>query len=261
MRQTTEHQSYAGTEHQSYAGSVGVFSSDGLSPASHSPDHHSGFTLIEIVVAMAILMVVVLGMLSSYASYYGRVAQERLATTGQNLAQLQLEDALSLDKSVLYDLALGGNNIDVNYVNTANSASPSYPLISDTNTSPSVYDSDIVDGTFYITGIQAVYAPSMSPSVSHQLPVGPSDVPNLDLPSGIVDLQPESYTDPSSGFTRWDYTVILNKAVFPGYRRRVVITDTTPSIGQAANKLYKIEVTIFWTVMGKQQQYTVSAEK
>jgi len=251
MRQTTEH--------QSYAGSVGVSSSHGLNPASHSPDHRSGFTLIEIVVAMAILMVVVLGMLSSYASYYGRVAQERLATTGQNLAQLQLEDVLSLDKSVLYDLALGGNNIDVNYVNTANSASPGYPTISDTNASSSVYDSGRVDGTFYITGIRAVYAPSMN--VSHLLPGGSSDVPNLDLPSGIVDLQPESHTDPSSVGTTWDYTVILNKAVFPGYQRQVVITDTTPSIEQRANKLYKIEVTIFWTVMGKQQQYMVSAEK
>lgn len=253
MRQTTEH--------QSYAGSVGASSSHSLNPASHSPDHRSGFTLIEIVVAMAILMVVVLGMLSSYASYYGRVAQERLATTGQNLAQLQLEDVLSLDKSVLYDLALGGNNIDVNYVNTANSASPGYPLISDISASSFVYDSGIVDGTFYITGVQAVYAPSMSPSVSHQRPVGPSDVPNLDLPSGIVDLQPESHTDPSPVGTTWDYTVILNKAVFPGYQRQVVITDTTPSIEQRANKLYKIEVTIFWTVMGKQQQYMVSAEK
>ncbi|HEY5485893.1 MAG TPA: type II secretion system protein [Candidatus Cryosericum sp.] len=251
MRQTTEH--------QSYAGSVGASPSYGLNPAFHSPDHHSGFTLVEIVVAMAILMVVVLGMLSSYASYYGRVAQERLATTGQNLAQLQLEDVLSLDKSVLYNLALGGDNIDVNYVNTASSASPGYPPISDISASSSVYDSGIVDGTFYITGIRAVYAPSMSPSVSHQLPAGLSDVPNLDLPSGIVDLQPESHT--SSGVTTWDYTVILNKAVFPGYQRRVVITDTTPSIGQAANKLYKIEVTIFWTVMGRQQQYTVSAEK
>jgi len=254
MRQTTEH--------QSYAGSVGASSSYSLNPASHSPDHRSGFTLIEIVVAMAILMVVVLGMLSSYASYYGRVAQERLATTGQNLAQLQLEDVLSLDKSVLYDLAYGRNTIDVNYVNTANSAIPGYPLISDISASSSVYDSGIVDGTFYITGIRAVYAPSMSPSVSHLLPVGPSDVPNLDLPPGIVDLQPESHTDPSSpGVTTWDYTVILNKAVFPGYQRQVVITDTTPSIGQAADKLYKIEVTIFWTVMGRQQQYTVSAEK
>jgi len=217
-----------------------------------------GFTLVEIVVAMAILLVVVLGMLSSYASYYGRVVQARLATTGQNLAQLQLEYALSMDKSVLYDLALGGDSIDVNYVNKVNPASPGYPTISDTNDSDSVYDSGIVDGTFYITGIGAVYAPSMS--VSHLLPVGLSDVPDLDLPAGIVDLQPEYHPDLAGGGS-WDYTIILNKAVFPGYRRQVVITDMTPSVEQRSDKMYKIGATIFWTVMGKDQQYTVTAEK
>jgi len=51
-----------------------------------------GFTLIEVVVAMSILVVVVLALLSSYSFFYGSINALRLQSIGQNLAQLQLED-------------------------------------------------------------------------------------------------------------------------------------------------------------------------
>jgi len=51
-----------------------------------------GFSLIEVIIALAILMIVVLGLISSYYSYYRNVTDLRIQTIGQNLAQLQLED-------------------------------------------------------------------------------------------------------------------------------------------------------------------------
>lgn len=210
-----------------------------------------GFTLVEIVVAMAIMLIVSVALVASFAAYYGRTTQARLATIGQNLAQLQLEDSLSMDKGVLADLVYGGDPLDVNYINS----DPRYRLIENVSTASGVYDSGKVDGRFYITGVNEVNVPSMN--ISHYSPSSAGDVPDLDLPSGLVDI--EAVDHPSAG--TWDYTVTLNKAVFPGYERRVVITDTTPLTVEAAYKVFQVDVTVYWTAAGVEQNYTLSAEK
>gem|GEM_PF-4240532 len=51
-----------------------------------------GFALIEVIVALSIFMVVTIALISSYYSYYSFVKDLRYKSTGQNLAQLQLED-------------------------------------------------------------------------------------------------------------------------------------------------------------------------
>src|SRR5450830_1900627 len=164
MRQTAEH--------QSYVGSAGVPSSHGLSPASHSTDHHSGFTLIEVVVAMAIMLIVAVSLIASYSTYYGRIVQTRLSTLAQNLAQLQMEDMASKDKSVLALMVQGEDICDVNY-----------PVSSVSGT----YDSGKLPGTFTIPGVASVNVPSLG-FVNHS-PSGASDAPNLDLPADSVDVE------------------------------------------------------------------------
>jgi hypothetical protein len=52
----------------------------------------AGFTLVEVIVAMGILMVIIVALLSSYGFYYKYTREIRYRTIGENLAQLQLED-------------------------------------------------------------------------------------------------------------------------------------------------------------------------
>src|SRR5664279_2944881 len=200
MRQTTDH--------QSYAGSVGVSLSHGLSPASRSPDHRSGFTLIEVVVAMSIMLVVAVSLIASYSAYYGGIVQMRVSTLAQNLAQLQMEDMASKDKSVLAQMVLGTNIGDVNY-----------PVSSVSG----IYDSGKLPGTFTIPNVASVNVPSLG--ITNHSPSGASDVPNLDLPAGTVDVEPVYHAATSY----WDYTVTIDKGAFPGYQRRVVTTDKSSS--------------------------------
>jgi hypothetical protein len=190
---------------------------------------------------MAILLIVVLALVSSYSFYYGRTVQLRAATIGQNLAQLDLEDIRSYSKSELYNL-VQGQGIQPNY----RDEQPGDPGYGDA----SVYDVGNVDGTFYIPGITAV--------LGHQ-PTGQNDTPSsIHLPPGVIDLAPDPSSLPSAYA---DYKMILMKSVFPGYERRIVITDVAPSPPQANNKTFRIDVTVYWTFAGKTRSYTVSTEK
>src|SRR5450830_920139 len=101
MRQTTEQ--------LPYVGSTAVRSHYSQNPVRRGMGRRLGFTLIEVVVAMAILLIVVLALVSSYSFYYGRTVQLRAATIGQNLAQLNMEDVRSKSKSVLAELVQGAN--------------------------------------------------------------------------------------------------------------------------------------------------------
>jgi len=87
-----------------------------------------GFSLIEVIIALAILMIVVLGLISSYYSYYRNMVDLRIKTTGQNLAQLQLEDIQNLSVSVIDYLINTGNSWSDIY------AEPNYPGDSDGDT-------------------------------------------------------------------------------------------------------------------------------
>jgi prepilin-type N-terminal cleavage/methylation domain-containing protein len=225
-------------EHRSYVRSRAVRSCQGPSPARHSTDHRLGFTLVEVVVAMAILLIVVLALVSSYSFYYGRTVQLRAATIGQNLAQLDLEDIRSYSKTQLYSLC-GGDGIYPNY----RAETPSDPG----GPSSEVYDVGKVAGTFYIPKITAVLGqqPAEWNSISS----------SIDLPPGVIDLAP-------AGPSYVDYTMVLMESVFPGYQRRVVITEAMPvNKTNFENNTFRINVTVYWTFAGKTRSYTVSTEK
>ncbi|MCX6097615.1 MAG: prepilin-type N-terminal cleavage/methylation domain-containing protein [Caldiserica bacterium] len=112
MRQTTGH--------HSYVGSRAVVSRHGLSPASparrrrpgltprglfHNP---RGFTLIELVVAMAILLIVMVGVLSSISFAYNSSTDTELRNTAKNVASYTLEylraRTVTRGNTTLYDL-------------------------------------------------------------------------------------------------------------------------------------------------------------
>src|SRR5450830_612236 len=229
MRQTTEQ--------LPYVGSTAVRSHYSQNPVRRGMGRRLGFTLIEVVVAMAILLIVVLALVSSYSFYYGRTVQLRAATIGQNLAQLDLEDIRSYSKTELYNLC-GGGAIYPNY-RAETASDPGGP-------SSNVYDVGKVVGTFYIPNITKV--------LGHQ-PTGPSDTPSsIVLPSGVIDLAP-------AGPSYVDYTMVLMESVFPGYQRRVVITEPMPVDPTPENNTFRIDITVYWTFAGKTRSYTVSTEK
>lgn len=238
MRQTTEHQSYAGSE--------GVSSSRGLSPASHSPDHRSGFTLIEVVVALSILIVVVLALVSNYYAYYASVMNERYKTIGENFVQLQLEDIQGMSGSMLQRIVgesdPGGIGGDPYPNNPSNPSDPAFLMDNyrDTDSSPSVFNSSVVAGDFRIYNLTNV-----------------GSLPSANIPGVGV----ESVSNPSL------YNVILYHGVFPGYRKRVIITDLTQGVGTPSDlatvkRIFKIEVTIYWNAPnGVEHRVTVTGLK
>lgn len=83
MRQTAGHWSYVASRRAS--------SRHGLSPAGRSRRPWLGFTLIELVVAMAILLVVMIGVLSSVAFAYTSSNDTEMRNTTKNVASYTLE--------------------------------------------------------------------------------------------------------------------------------------------------------------------------
>lgn len=209
-----------------------------------------GFTLLEVMVAFAVFMIAVLALISSYFGYNSRMRDLRIATIGQNLAQLEMENLRSMSKSVLATL-VKGESTDVNYVNLSNA---DFPPRSDTASSKTVYDSGedpsnvgvgLLDGTFYIPNVATINGSG---------PTSMSDIPTLSLPLGVVTV---SVAGDVSDPTTWDYTVTLHKAVFPGYKKRIEVTDISGGNGQ----LFRLDVTVYWTVGGRDQHSELVSEK
>ena len=83
MRQTVAH--------GSYVGSRAATSRHGLSPSFRSTGRHPGFTLIELVVAMSILLVVMVGVLSSISFAYTSSTDTEMRNTAKDIASYTLE--------------------------------------------------------------------------------------------------------------------------------------------------------------------------
>lgn len=227
-----------------------------------------GFTLIEVVVATAILLISVLTLMVSYYGYYGRIQSLRISTIGDNLAQLQMEDVLSKSKAELQALCQGEDILDPNYCNTPLTYPPSWadqqpPVVFDHDPSPNVYDTGDsatpqpdrvhdetlpVEGTFYVRHVA---------SIDGHVPTRSTDIPGgLALPAGIVsvEVKPKGHG--------YEYNVILHKNVFPGYRKRIRIEDTTRSADvQVVYHVFLIEVTVYWTFGGQPQSRVLRTEK
>ena len=77
--------------HRSYVGSGTICSCHALCPACRSRCRRSGFTLIEVVVAMAILLVVMIGILSSISFAYTSSNDTEMRNTAKNVATYTLE--------------------------------------------------------------------------------------------------------------------------------------------------------------------------
>jgi prepilin-type N-terminal cleavage/methylation domain-containing protein len=237
-----------------------------------------GFTLIEVIVALAIFMVVTVALLSSYYSYYSYVKDLRYKSIGQNLAQLQLEDIEGLSISVIDSLVKGGQFPVLTYdepnypPKPANPPPPSNQFFIDYGTTyENVYDSIrydsntgkyyLMDGSFRIEHIMNILGvESATGTISNPPPV-PALPSDLLLPSNI-EIKPVLRTDQTTGETYYDFTIILHKEVFPHYQKRIIIIDKTPTMTNLLNKIYEIRVIVYWTLKdGTMKSITVTGEK
>jgi len=240
-----------------------------------------GFTLIEVIIALGIFLILILALVGSYYSYYNSVKQMAYKAIGQNIAELQLEDVRYLPVGILYSLCGGGDtppqlgdrqyppssiwqyyklSSDSKYyvLTTKADADPNIPdgipyptdktwteepEPDGTDSDPVVYDSWKTDGAFRLQQIGSVLG------VTNSVNFDPEGLLQQYLPANIK-ITPVYETDGSGNFTGYDYTIILNKEVFPYYQKKIVITDETPNITDTQNKIFKIEVTVYWTVGG-----------
>jgi prepilin-type N-terminal cleavage/methylation domain-containing protein len=246
-----------------------------------------GFSLIEVIIALAILMIVVLGLMSSYYSYYRNMTDLRIKTTGQNLGQLQLEDLRNISFTSLEDIL----NSDTMF------ASSRYPPAYNCPNYPPAEILYKPDGTTYIQ-YSRLYPKE---------PISYENLPDWDIPPVEISPLPADFSTFSSGLASitykddkpWIYNsgkrdsdfvvegltsvpgspilpdsikivpnnidpnlndLILEKWTFPFYKKEVIIKDLTPNEDDLSKKLYEVGVTVFWTVNGVEKSTTVKQE-
>lgn len=190
------------------------------------------FTLIEVIIALGIFMIVLLALVDNYYSYYRNVQYQRFKTIGENLAQLQLEDIQNLPTSVL-KIMVGELSEPENGDEYLGEYLPNYPK--DTAPDKDLYDSGFIDGEFFINNLTTVPDPS-----------------DRILPD-YIDIKPKTGIGP--------YSLTLYKEAYPNYQKRIIIKDLTPKVISDANKIFKIQVEIKWTINNKENSVTITGLK
>jgi len=216
-----------------------------------------GFTLIEVIVALGIFLILILALVGSYYSYYNSVKQMTYKAIGQNIAVLQLEDVRYLPATILYSLCKdgqyptdtiwqrytsSGDYYMVNNINPDPDIPNAIPYPPDTAPDSDVYISGKTDGDFRLEKIDSILG------VTNSVDFDPDASLQQYLPANIK-ITPVYETDDNGNFTCYDYTILLNKEVFPYYQKKIEIKDETPEL-PVENKIFKIDVTIYWTVGG-----------
>lgn len=221
-----------------------------------------GFTLIEVIVALAIFLILIFALVGSYYAYYNSVKEMVYRAVGQNIAELQMEDVRYMPVGILELLCNGGQyptggvggvwqyyklSVDSKYyiITDQSGADPNIPnavpFPVDTNPDPNGYNSGKIDGAFRLERIDSI----LGVSGSFTLPT--DELKNLPNNITIMPVQEvDDYGNPAS----IDYTILLNKEVYPYYKKKITITDETPNILNVENKIFNVNVTVYWTVGG-----------
>ncbi|MFA4932712.1 MAG: prepilin-type N-terminal cleavage/methylation domain-containing protein [Caldisericia bacterium] len=181
--------------------------SPGFTPRGlfHNP---RGFTLVEVVVAAAILLILIIGLAGMFARGVTGFKQAQLVTMAQNLAEFQVEDIKNLAPSVLNQL-VNHSYADVNYPYESVADWP----CNETHVEPFddrycwAYDSGKLQTDFMVDGVTQIGSSSFTAGqpASAPLPVIPTDAQVL-LGSNIVIEVYADDPDPDVGLRYWyDY--------------------------------------------------------
>jgi prepilin-type N-terminal cleavage/methylation domain-containing protein len=213
--------------------------SGGLSACCVRPARR-GFTLVEVVVASAILLILLISLMASFASGVSGFKQAQLLTFAQNLAEFQAEDLKALAPSVLRQLCEGTwtgvpPTVDQSLTNypSAVAADPDNALAK--NVRPFEYDSGRRLTDFNIIGVDAVVKdkdtdyPLAYRAGGASAPTLPTNPPLL-LGSNI-DVESYEQTDSPNPSTYY-YVVKLHKEAYPLFTKqiRVVCYDSLTPI-------------------------------
>lgn len=232
------------------------------------------FTLVEVMLALAIFLVVVLALMRNYYAYINFAQQNIYKNTAQNIAKMELEDTRNLSVTIVDSLLKGGQyppativeggNLPIdsgwlrfkhsdtyvgcyevasNFSEISEDIPNGIPFPKDIDPSDTVYDSGIVDASYRIENIQEVFGIENSPSLNISMMEDPTSMSNLPNHTVIVPVY-------HSAVDFFDYTILLYNNSYPFYKRRIVITDITPFVTQVSQKVYNIKVEVYWTVGG-----------
>jgi len=202
MRQTTEH--------RSYVGSGAVLSRHDLAPTHRSSCRRPGFTLVEVVVAAAILIILIIGLSSAFARAVDGFKQAQLLTLAQNLAEFQVEDLKNLAPSVLNQLVLsdeanapvGYHDINYPYPTLDPSATGYDASAASNDVRPWMYDSGKLSTDFIVDGIERLGDASLgfvAGWAATEIPLVPTDTEVLLGANIFVRV----YLEDASGVTYW----------------------------------------------------------
>jgi len=124
--------------HPSYVGSTSVPSRHCLSPASRSTGHRPGFTLIEVIVAMAILLIVIVSVLMLTTVTASSLKDSEMRDMAKNIATYTVEYLRS--RNVTTD----NNFIGTTDWYSASNTSANFPGLVDLGNSPLEKNSSVV---------------------------------------------------------------------------------------------------------------------
>ena len=125
MRQTTGR--------QSYMGSAGGLSPHGLCPPCCTRRRRPGFTLIEVVVAMAIMMIVMIGILSTISYAYTASTRTEQLDIARRIASYTVEYLRARTVTRTNNLVGAGtvSGVGVYFFNGTNALNGAFPSIID----------------------------------------------------------------------------------------------------------------------------------
>jgi type II secretory pathway pseudopilin PulG len=231
----------------------------------------AGFTLIEVIVAMGILMIVVLALVSSYYSYYNSVKDLRYKAIGENLAQFQMEDIRNFATSILDNLVEGGEYPspntsvttefpdDIPEIDKIRLSSPNYPKDKDQDGNDNIYDSGVtpIDASFIVTNITKLCdnCDAIEGDVGFDAAKGFISSAELLFPNDIEVVPAKHIDNETPGDISYDFTLYLHKRVFPNYYKRIQINRFVSSTGH----IYTIKVTVYWE--NNNRQITITGVK
>jgi type II secretory pathway pseudopilin PulG len=204
-----------------------------------------GFTLVEVVVAAAVLIIRIIGLSGVFARGVSGFKQAQLMTLGQNLAEFLVEDVKNLLPSVLHQLVQGEyQNVNYPYPDAADDAYAD-------DAQPWMYDSGKLQTDFKVDAITSIVGTEETfVAGTHAMPDVPG-VAEVLLGSNVVverygvgpnEGDPDYWEDDEGWYywtgetrtrltgvpplgTDYYYQVVLQREAYPQFSRQIRIAE------------------------------------
>jgi prepilin-type N-terminal cleavage/methylation domain-containing protein len=200
-----------------------------------------GFTLIEVVVASAILLILLIALIGSFSRGVAGFRNAQLTTFAQNLAEFQAEDLKSMSPSVLYLLVQHDypgkiyeyddeGNVVVDPVTGLPVLDQSHPLVQYSNypyaaddLEPWRYDSGEINTEFNIIGLTRILGDPWTAGSASDPDAAPELVGDPILLGANIQILPyEDVDEMGDAFWRY-YRAALHRQAFPLFSKRIVV--------------------------------------